>query len=100
MSVIGIRLSDLRKQSVDKPSMWQVIFANDPVTPVDFVEEMIVKYFNKTAEEAKAIISFIEKYNEGSVGVFTREVAETKQKQVLEDSANHGYGLQCRIEKV
>lgn len=83
-----------------KPSMYQVVLLNDDYTPMDFVVDILEKYFQKRHHEATKIMLNIHNEGKGIAGVYTYEIAETKVMQVMEEAKNQEYPLQCTMEKV
>ncbi|MXV36706.1 MULTISPECIES: ATP-dependent Clp protease adapter ClpS [unclassified Saccharibacter] len=88
-----------RKTDLAHPSMYKVIMLNDDYTPMDFVIEVLERFFGKAHQEATAIM--LEIHNKGSsiCGIFTYEVAETKVSQVMDLARQNQHPLQCTLEK-
>lgn len=63
---------------IKMPSMWKVILHNDDFTPLDFVVELLQVVFNKKPDEAIAIADHVHVRGRAQVGLYTREIAETK----------------------
>lgn len=84
---------------VQHPSKYKVLFLNDDVTPMQFVVTILINVFNKNASEAERLT--MEVHHEGSavVGVYTKEIAETKQQETLLLAHDYGLPLQCIIEE-
>ena len=85
------------KAKLKKPPLYAVLLMNDDYTPMDFVVEVLIKFFNKTEPEAMEIMLQVHKKGHGTCGVFTREIAETKAARVIQYSQEHEYPLQSRI---
>ena len=68
-------------------------------TPMEFVVEVLRRFFNKDAEAATRIMLHVHHNGVGECGVYTYEVAETKVTQVMEFSRKHQHPLQCIMEK-
>lgn len=83
-----------------KPSMYRVLLMNDDYTPMEFVIDVLMKVFNKSAEEATRIMLNVHKNGIGVCGVFTFEIAETKVSQVMGAAKRAQHPLQCTMEKV
>lgn len=66
-----------------KPSMWHVLLLNDDYTPMDFVVAILVRFFNKSPDEATQVMLDVHKKGKGIAGTYTYEVAEMKVGQVL-----------------
>ena len=82
-----------------KPSMYRVILMNDDYTPMEFVISILMKIFNKTADEASSITMAVHKNGVGVCGIFTFEVAETKVAHVMNAAKRSQHPLQCTLEK-
>jgi ATP-dependent Clp protease adaptor protein ClpS len=82
-----------------RPSMYRVLLLNDDYTPMEFVIQVLKKYFQKGTEEATRIMLHVHHHGVGECGVFTYEVAETKVTQVMDYARKHQHPLQCIMEK-
>ena len=87
------------KPQTKRPNMYRVLLLNDDYTPMEFVEAVLRKYFNKNAEEATRIMLHVHHNGVGECGVFTYEIAETKVTQVMDFARKHQHPLQCIMEK-
>ena len=87
------------RQQVKPPSMYKVILHNDDYTPMDFVIDVLTRFFNMQYEKASEIM--LKVHNEGMAvcGVFTAEVAETKVQQVSIYAKEHEHPLLCTMER-
>lgn len=86
------------KPKLQKPPLYKVILLNDDYTPMEFVVTVLQKFFYKTREEATRIMLHVHQRGIGICGVFTREVAETKVRQVVMFSNENQHPLQCTME--
>jgi ATP-dependent Clp protease adaptor protein ClpS len=66
---------------IDTPSMWRVIIHNDDFTPMDFVVELLEHEFHKSSDEAHVIMLAVHNLGAAQVGLYTKEVAQTKAKR-------------------
>ena len=82
-----------------RPSMYRVLLLNDDYTPMEFVVEVLRKYFQKGRPEAERIMLHVHQHGVGECGVYTYEVAETKVTQVMDYARKHQHPLQCIMEK-
>ena len=87
-----------RKTKTRKPKMYKVILHNDDYTPMDFVTEILETIFYKPPVIATRIMLQIHKKGFGICGVYTRDVAESKVKQVENSAEKWGYPLLCSME--
>ena len=86
------------KPKLKKPPLYKVILLNDDFTPMEFVIRVLERFFHKNREEATHIMLHVHQKGMGICGVFTREVAETKVRQVMLYAAENQHPLQCTME--
>jgi len=81
------------------PRMYKVILYNDDFTTMDFVIEVLQRFFAMDRERALQIM--LKVHNEGSAvcGIYSRDVAESKVAQVTELAKQHGHPLRCGMEE-
>ena len=84
---------------IKPPGMFKVLLFNDDFTTMDFVIEVLQRFFAINNERAQQIMLKI--HNEGSAvcGVYTRDVAETKVALVTEFAQQHDHPLRCGMEE-
>ena len=87
------------KPKTKKPSMYKVLMLNDDYTPMEFVVHVLVRFFNKSQEDATEIMLHVHQRGVGVCGVYPYEVAETKVTQVVDFARKHQHPLQCTLEK-
>jgi ATP-dependent Clp protease adaptor protein ClpS len=87
------------KPRLKQPSLFKVIILNDDYTPMEFVVEILEKFFDKVHAEATQIMLNVHKQGRGICGIYPHGIAETKVLQVNEYSRRHQYPLQCTLEK-
>jgi ATP-dependent Clp protease adaptor protein ClpS len=93
----GLKLKS--KPKVDTPKMYRVILHNDDYTTMEFVVEVLVKVFRKPVQEATRIMLDVHRKGQGQVGVFTRDMAQTKVAQVHQLAQQNEYPLRCTYEE-
>ena len=87
------------RQKLKKPSLYKVIMLNDDYTPMEFVIHVLQMYFRKSQEEATKIMLHVHQRGIGICGIYTREVAETKVKQVMAVARKSQHPLRLKLEK-
>ncbi len=78
--------------------MYKVILLNDDYTPMEFVVDVIQRFFGRTREQATQIMLKVHTEGAGVCGVYPHEIAETKMNQVLQHAQQHQHPLQCVME--
>ena len=96
---IGITTLTKEKIKIDEPGMYDVIFLNDNITTQDFVIRCLKQIFNKSQEEATAIMKKIHKDGQGIVGAYVHEVAEQKGIETTLLARQEGMPLQIKVKK-
>ncbi len=81
------------------PHLYKVILFNDDYTTMEFVIEVLQRFFAMNRERALQIM--LKVHNEGSAvcGIYSRDVAESKVTQVSEFAKQQGHPLRCTMEK-
>ena len=82
-----------------KPSMFRVLILNDDYTPMEFVIEVLEKFFQKSREESTQIMLHVHQRGVGVCGVYAYDVAETKAMQVMNYARKYEHPLQVQLEK-
>ena len=80
------------------PRRYKVIFHNDDYTTMEFVIEVLKRFFHKTDTEAAHIMLTVHKTGAAVAGVYTRDVAETKSIQVMDYARESGMPLLLTTE--
>jgi len=85
---------------VAPPSRYQVVLLNDDFTPMEFVVEVLEKFFHMSEEQATQVMLRIHHQGKAVCGIFSRDIAETKAFQVIRYARENQHPLLCEIEKV
>ncbi len=86
-------------REVEEPPMYRVMLLNDDYTTMEFVVEVLVYVFQKSAEEATRIMLNVHRSGVGICGIYPCEVAETKVNTVGTLARENGFPLKCIMER-
>lgn len=93
----GVALQEGRPK-LQEPIRFAVVLHNDDYTTMEFVIEVLKRYFRKGEEESVQIMLKIHQYGKGVAGIFHHEIAETKVSQVHDYARSKGFPLMCTAE--
>lgn len=88
------------RPKLKEPPQYAVVLLNDDYTTMEFVVEVLQRFFHKTTEQAVEIMLRVHQEGRGVAGIYTYEIAETKVAQVHEHAKSAGFPLKCILEKV
>lgn len=94
----GIAVAPARPD-VQRPPLYSVLLLNDDYTPMDFVVDVLIRFFGMNLEKATQVMLHVHTRGRGVCGVFTREIAESKVAQVNEYARMHQHPLLCTMEQ-
>lgn len=89
----------LQRHKIAPPKRYAVCLHNDDYTTMDFVVEILTDIFRLPENQAVAIMLQIHHEGKGVCGIYTRDIAETKQQQVLNRATEAQFPLLCTIEE-
>jgi ATP-dependent Clp protease adaptor protein ClpS len=84
---------------VKQPPLFSVVLLNDDYTPMEFVVDVLERFFRMDRENATRVMLEVHMKGKGVCGVFTYEIAETKVAQVLGYSRDNQHPLMCTLEQ-
>ena len=80
------------------PKKYKVLLLNDDYTPMEFVVDVLKRFFHLREEIATQIMLQVHMLGKAVCGVFTRDIAETKVAQVNDFSRVNEHPLLCTME--
>lgn len=80
------------------PRKFKVVLLNDDYTPMDFVVDVLKRFFQLSEEVAVQVMLQVHIQGKGVCGVFTRDIAETKVALVNEYAQMNQHPLLSSME--
>lgn len=87
------------RPKLKKPPLFKVILLNDDYTPMEFVVQVLERFFQLDRVRATQIMLHVHTRGVGVCGVYTKDVAETKVARVNDYSRSHQHPLLCTMEE-
>jgi len=93
--------SDLATKQVvsPPPPLYKVLLLNDDYTPMDFVIQVLQRFFQMGREQATMVMLKVHNEGAGLAGIYPKDLAETKVHQVRDFAREHQHPLQCVMEE-
>lgn len=82
----------------DEPEMYQILINNDDFTPMEFVMGILETFFFMDRREAAEIMLTAHREGKAACGFFTKDVAESKIKEINDLAQSFEYPLICSME--
>jgi ATP-dependent Clp protease adaptor protein ClpS len=95
-----VKTKNIVINKLKKPRRFQVILLNDDYTTMEFVVEVLMRFFGKTTEAAHALMLKIHIEGEAVCGVYSHDVAQTKVSQVIDFSRKNEQPLMCILREI
>ena len=86
------------KPKLKRPPMFKVILLNDDYTPMEFVVHVLERFFAMNREKATQIMLTVHTTGSAVVGIFPRDIAETKSEQVNQYAQENQHPLISTVE--
>ena len=77
-----------------------MLLLNDDYTTMEFVIEVLMRFFSKSEESANAIMLKVHIDGEGVCGIYSHDIAQTKVSQVLDFSRKNEQPLMCVVREL
>lgn len=89
-----------QEQRLEPPSQYKVVLVNDDFTPMDFVVRVLQDVFRLDESNAKLVMLEVHGKGKGVAGIYTHEIAETRQAQAMSYAQKNDHPLLVVLEKV
>lgn len=86
------------KPALMEPKKYSVILLNDDYTPMEFVVDVLKRFFYLNEALAVQVMLQVHMQGRGVCGLFTRDIAETKVAQVNDYARSNQFPLLCSME--
>ena len=81
------------------PPMFKVILLNDHYTPQEFVVHVLMRFFYMDVEKAWRLMWTVHTTGSAVIGIYPREIAETKSEQVNAYAQENNHPLKSAVEE-
>ena len=88
------------EKKIKLPKIFEVIILNDDYTSMEFVVEVLRRFFHKEFSAAEAIMLKIHIDGEAVCGLYSYDVAQTKVKQVIGYSRENDQPLMAVLREL
>ncbi len=93
------KVADLATEPLlEEPRKYKIILLNDDYTPMEFVIEILKRFFHMSEAVATQVMLQIHLEGRAVCGFFTRDVAETMVAMINDYARGHDHPLLCSIE--
>ena len=90
--------TETAKPDPKRPPMFRVILLNDDYTPMEFVTHVLEVFFGMDHEKAVQVMLAVHTSGSAPVGIYPRDVAESKSEQVNAYAQENKYPLLSIVE--
>ena len=94
---IGL-VTEEAEPELKRPQMYKVMLLNDDYTPMEFVVHILEAFFGMNREKATQIMLVVHTEGAAVVGIFPRDIAETKSEQVNQHAQENSHPLMSTVE--
>lgn len=86
------------KPKLKRPAMYQVFLMNDDFTPMDFVVDVLQRFFDLNFMKSQEVMFQVHTTGKAVCAVYPYDIAETKVALVTDYARQHEYPLLCDME--
>lgn len=88
----------LEKEDIKEPRHYTIVLHNDDFTTQDFVVHVLVSFLHKNQDEAYRLMLKVHLEGKARVGIFIKDIAETKVAMITVYSRQNGMPLLVTCE--
>ncbi len=82
---------------LEEPRDFEVLLLNDDFTTMEFVIEVLCRFFRKSEQQAEFLMMEVHQQGSAVCGIYSREIAESKVQQVINYARKHDHPLMCTL---
>ena len=90
--------TETAEPELKRPPMFKVVLLNDDYTPMEFVIHVLEIFFGMNHEKAVQVMLAVHTTGSAPVGIYPRDVAESKSEQVNAYAQENEYPLLSTVE--
>ena len=83
-----------------KPKHYKVVMFNDDYTSMDFVVDILINVFNKSAEAANKIMTEVHQNGKGIAGIYPYDIAVTRVSIAMARAEDDGFPFKLIVEEM
>lgn len=91
-------VKEAEKTKIKPPSLYKVVLNNDDYTPMEFVVDVLQRFFTIDIDKATQLMLTVHHEGKAVCGIFSAEIAEMKVVQVTMYAKEHQHPLLCTME--
>lgn len=96
LPVSPIQLAPLTTDThLNEPSLYEILMLNDDFTTMDFVIDVLIRFFHKSNQDAHRLMLEIHEKGSAICAICPREIAETRVAQVIKHARANDFPLMC-----
>ena len=90
---------EAKRSRLSPPPLYTVVLLNDDFTPMEFVVQVLQRFFSMDRERAMQIMLKVHMEGRGVCGIYPRDVAATRVEQVTAFARENQHPLACVMEE-
>jgi ATP-dependent Clp protease adaptor protein ClpS len=91
-------LGVVTEKKTKRPRLYKVLLHNDHYTTMEFVVLILKEVFHKSESDSVTIMLHVHRSGVGVAGVYSREIAETRQQKAMALAREAEYPLLVTVE--
>ena len=87
------------EEKLAPPPMFKVILLNDDYTTQEFVVHVLMRFFYMNFDKAQRLMLIVHMTGSAVIGIYPRDIAETKSEQVNHYAQENNFPLKSVVEQ-